>query len=711
MRKLLNSKIYLALGVGLIPTLAIASGNYIVKSQITKDIVQWFSQKSTFSASSVALEVERSQEENRAILALASNLIRQNQGEQALEELKNLEKTYPLLGPYILLKQGQAYQLTQETAKAEQTWKQLIANYPYSPAAAEALYLLGKTNPTYWEQAIEQFPHHPRTHQLIRKSLSKNPNQPRLMNLLVKYTPDEPGVTQIRDRLVAEYSHLLTPEDWEAIAESYWAKWDYGKAGRAYAKAPRNPRNLYRAGRGYHLGNSQQTARKFYLQLLQQYPDAEETGLGLRRLATIVNKKQALIYLDRVIANYPQEAGAALREKARILQALRSPAAATQAREILLTQYKHSDAAAEYRWSMARQEAKKGNLVAAQQWAQPIVFNNPNHSFAPKASFWIGKWAQKLGRKEDATKAFQVTLGRFPHSYYAWRSAVALGWDVGDFTKVRHIQPQVISKTKFIPPAGSQVFKELYQLGLEAEAWGQFQVEIANKKQLTVNEEFTYALMQLYRGQNLPGINKIWYLEQRTSPEERQQWEALRQTSQYWQSLFPIPYEDSIFKWAKYRQLNPLLVTSLIRQESRFEKEIRSFAGALGLMQVMPATGKEAAKNIGLANYSLTNPEDNINIGTYYLDFTHKTYNNNSMLAVASYNAGPGNVAKWVSRYGLKDFDEFVEKIPFRETKGYVVSVFENYWNYMRIYDPETAQLFQQINATQINATQINATQ
>ncbi len=701
MQKLLNSKTSLALGIGFLSTLTLTSCSYLIKSSTEKDTTEWFPPQQIFATAPAVLAVDRSETENRAILVSASNLIQQNQGQQALEQLENLEQTYPLLAPYILFKKGQAYQLAKENPKAEQTWKQLITKYPDSPAVAEALYLLGKTNPTYWEQAIEQFPHHPRTHQLIRESLNKNPNQPPLMNLLVKYAPDDQGVDGIRDRLVAEYSNVLTPDNWEAIGDSYWKKWDYGKAGRAYAKAPRTPRNLYRAGRGYHLAKSQQTAKKFYLQLLQQYPNAEETGLGLRRLASIVNKRQALTYLNRVIANFPQEADEALLEKAGILKALNSPVYASQTKEILLTQYKDSDAAAEYRWSMARKEAKKGNLVKAWQWAQPIVVNNPNNSLAPKASFWIGKWAGKLGREEDATKAFQATLGGFPHSYYAWRSAVALGWDVGDFTNVRDIQPQVISKTNFIPPAGSQVFKELYQLGLKAEAWGQFQVEIANKEQLTVNEQFTYGLMKLYRGQNLRGINKIWHLERRTSPEDRQQWQALRQTPEYWQSLFPIPYEDSIFKWSEYRQLNPLLVTSLIRQESRFEKEIRSSAGALGLMQVMPATGKTAAKNIGLANYSLTNPEDNINIGTYYLDYTHNRYNNNSMLAIASYNAGPNNVAKWISRYGLNDFDEFVEQIPFRETKGYVESVFENYWNYMRIYNPEIAQMFEQITAAQ----------
>ncbi|MDJ0532345.1 MAG: transglycosylase SLT domain-containing protein [Xenococcaceae cyanobacterium MO_207.B15] len=701
MQKLLNTKTSLALSIGFLSSLTLTSCSYLIKSSTEKDTTEWFPPQQIFATAPAVLAVDRSETENRAILVSASNLIQQNQGQQALEQLENLEQTYPLLAPYILFKKGQAYQLAKENPKAEATWKQLITKYPDSPAVAEALYLLGKTNPTYWEQAIEQFPHHPRTHQLMWDSLKKNPNQPRLMNLLVKYAPDDQGVDQIRDRLVSEYSNVLTPDNWEAIGDSYWKKWDYGKAGEAYAKAPRTPRNLYRAGRGYHLAKSKQTAKQFYLQLLQQYPNAEETGLGLRRLATIVNKRQALTYLNRVIANFPQQADEALLEKAGILKALNSPVYASQTKEILLTQYKDSDAAAQYRWSMARKEAKKGNLVKAWQWAQPIVVNNPNNSLAPKASFWIGKWAEKLGREEDATKAFQATLGGFPHSYYAWRSAVALGWDVGDFTNVRDIQPQVISKTNFIPPAGSQVFKELYQLGLKAEAWGQFQVEIANKEQLTVNEQFTYGLMKLYRGQNLRGINKIWHLERRTSPEDRQQWQALRQTPEYWQSLFPIPYEDSIFKWSEYRQLNPLLVTSLIRQESRFEKEIRSSAGALGLMQVMPATGKTAAKNIGLANYSLTNPEDNINIGTYYLDYTHNRYNNNSMLAIASYNAGPNNVAKWISRYGLNDFDEFVEQIPFRETKGYVESVFENYWNYMRIYNPEIAQMFEQITAAQ----------
>jgi soluble lytic murein transglycosylase len=632
-------------------------------------------------------------------LLLASQLIANDRGEEALKELEKLEKQDSELAPYILLARGQAYTLNKEDDRAVDIWQQLITNYPDAPPTAEALYILGKSDPAYWEKAIEKFAYHPRTQQLVRELLQKNPNSSQLMAILVKYSPDDAGVDLWRDNLVEQYSSQLTPQDWEAIADSYWLDWDYGKAGRTYAKASITSRNLYRAGRGYHLGHAKPIARQYYLQLLERYPQAEETGLGLLRLAEISDKQQALSYLDRVIRDFPQQAPDALIAKAKIFDTLKNSDAAQAARKVILTQYKTSEAAAQYRWQIASKYAETGNLIAAWQWAQPIAMDSPQSSLAPKAAFWIGKWAQKLGRQEDANTAFKSVLSRFPQSYYAWRSAVALGWNVGDFHTVRQISPQVVkAPEKIAPPAGSKIFQELYRLGLTEEAWTQFQSEIANKSELTVNEDFTLGLMELNRGKNLRGINRIWYLQDREEPEERQQWEALRQTPQYWQGLFPFPYEDTILKWSQQRQINPLLVTALIRQESRFEREIRSAADAVGLMQLIPDTARSAAQQVKLDNYSLTNPDDNINLGTYYLDFTHRQYQNNSMLAVASYNAGPNAVARWVDKYGLKDPDEFVEKIPYSETRGYVESVFENYWNYMLIYNPDMVKLFQQFD-------------
>ena len=689
MPTIFNKKKFYIIAIGLIVTML---GSKLI---LTKQS-NYFGKQQQFIAQPV-VAIDKDLTDTRNNFLLAADLIDRQQGEEALAKLQGLEREYPLLAAYVLLAKGKAYQLEQQQQKAESTWQELLREYPTSAAAAEALYLLGKSNPAYWQQAIAQFPSHPRTQEIIRQQLSENPNQPKLMAILVKYTPDDPGVDEMRDRLVKEYTSQLTSEEWEAIADSYWLKWDYGKAGKAYAKAPLTSRNLYRAGRGYHLGKDTTTAKQYYFKLIQQYPDDDYTGWALGRMATLGSKREGVTYLDMAIA-YPKHAPQALVEKAKLLEALNSPKSAKDARQTLLTDYKDSEAAAEYRWEMASKKAQSGDLTTAWQWAQPIVTDNPDSAIAPKAGFWIAKWAQELRRPEDATTAYKSVLTRFPRSYYAWRSAVALGWDVGDFTTVRDKVPQVVKASKIIPPGGSPTFQELYKLGLESEAWGQFQTEISDKSELSIADDFTLGLLKLDRGQNLRGINQIWYLQDRDSPEDKQQWQQLRQTPEYWQALYPFPYEDTILEWSKRRQLNPLLVTSLIRQESRFEPEIESWAGALGLMQVMPATGQDAAQTIGLSDYSLTNPEDNVNIGTYYLDFTHKKYNNNSMLAVASYNAGPNAVAKWVSRYGLQDADEFVEKIPYKETKGYVESVFENYWNYMLIYNPEVNKLFEQLN-------------
>ncbi|MFM8305808.1 MAG: lytic transglycosylase domain-containing protein, partial [Microcystis aeruginosa] len=312
--------------------------------------------------------------------------------------------------------------------------------------------------------------------------------------------------------------------------------------------------------------------------------------------------------------------------------------------------------------------------------------------------FWVGKWAQKLGKNQEAKQAFTYTISRHPHSYYAWRSAVLLGWDVGDFTTVRSYNPTTVKPaTRNDTPAGSEAFKELYRIGEDTDAWNLFQAEIVDPWNLTVDEQFNLGVYKLSRNQNLEGINLIWRLRERDTPEEREAWKVLRQNDKYWHALFPFPYYDTILEWSKDRQLNPLLVTALIRQESRFEKEIRSPVGAVGLMQIMPDTGKYIAGNTGNKSYSLTNPEDNIMMGTWYLDYTHGKFAGNSLFAVASSTAGPGAVSKWRQRFDFSATDEFVENIPFRETKGYIESVFGNYWNYLQIYNPEIQEQMKRV--------------
>ncbi|WNZ26232.1 transglycosylase SLT domain-containing protein [Leptolyngbya sp. NK1-12] len=636
----------------------------------------------------------KSIDRHRARYLLATDLIAQDRGGQALPLLDGLEKSYPVLEAQILAKRAQAQAATGDATEAEKTWKALIKQHPDDPATAEALFQLGRKDSKYWDQALEKFPAHPRSLEIVQARLEKDSKQPQLLLLLARHGIHLDGIIPVLNRLKKDYADQLKPEDWEAIAFAFWENAYYGSAGDAYAKAPPSALNLYRAARGAQLGERYQDAEQGYRALIQAFPNEKETGMALLRLADLADKpEEAISLLDQAIERFPEQAAEALLAKSKILQKQNSPQLALQIRQSVLEKYGNSEAAAKIRWEQAELLQQQGDLNGAWAWAKQIVEQNPDDELAPMAAFWAGKWATQLNQQTQAQEFFQHTLSRYPDSYYAWRSAALLGWDVGDFSTLRQKIPQVTKVGQRVTlPAGSEALQELYRLGQDRDAWTLWQVEFTNRLKPTVAEQFTDGLLRLSMDDHLNGIFMLSSLAWRETPEEQAEYKALKQQIGYWQALYPFPYMETIEQWAQQRQLNPMLVIALIRQESRFEPEIESSAGALGLMQVMPETGDWVAKQIGLQNYSLTNPVDNINLGTWYLDYTHREYTNNSMLAVASYNAGPGSVADWIKKYGLEDPDRFVEEIPFPETRGYVESVLGNYWNYLRLYNPEVSQ-------------------
>lgn len=644
----------------------------------------------------ITLAPVQAPDRSRARYLLATDLIERQQGKEALDWLEGLEKEYPVLAAHVLLKRAQAYQSIKDQKKANAAWKQVLEKYPDNPVAAEALYVLGLKDAKLWEKAIAKFPNHPRTLEIVQERLKKDPEQLSLWTMLLHYSHDDKVVSQAIDQLITKFRDQLTAKDWEAIAFNYWEKRQYEKAGLAYASAPSTPTNLYRSGRGRQLGGDKSGAIAGYQRLLNTFPEAKDTGLGLIRMAQLSSKPEdKIFYLDRAIEKFPDHAGEALLEKAKILDDSRSTKSASQTRKVALTKYGNSDAVTEFRWKAAKDIAKTGDYLSAWQWAEPIAKQNPDHDLAPEAGFWVGKWAMRLGRSQDAKTAFEFILSKYPGSFYAWRSATMLGLDVGDFNTIRQKLPSVVrSQERPKLPAGSPALQELHQLGQDKDAWILWQTEFDNFIKPTVAEQLTDGILLLAVGENIRGLHQIeslsWW---RDTPEEEVEITAFKQQPIYWHSLYPFPFLGYTEAWAQKHQLNPLLVTALMRQESRFETDIRSSAGAVGLMQIMPTTGKWVAQQISVTNYNLENPNDNIRLGTWYLNHTHDTYNNNSLLAVASYNAGPGNVSKWIEQLGLTDPDEFVEYIPFPETKGYVEHVFENYWNYLRLYNPQVAQM------------------
>jgi soluble lytic murein transglycosylase len=142
----------------------------------------------------------------------------------------------------------------------------------------------------------------------------------------------------------------------------------------------------------------------------------------------------------------------------------------------------------------------------------------------------------------------------------------------------------------------------------------------------------------------------------------------------FFKMYYPLKYGESIEKYAKERGLDPNLVRGLILQESYYNTEAKSRVGATGLMQLMPPTAKDHARSLRLpfAASRLENPKVNVQLGTFHLRMLVNMFGGNVYLAVASYNAGQGNVMKWRRAAPRKPTDEFLESIPFQETRNYV---------------------------------------
>jgi soluble lytic murein transglycosylase len=162
----------------------------------------------------------------------------------------------------------------------------------------------------------------------------------------------------------------------------------------------------------------------------------------------------------------------------------------------------------------------------------------------------------------------------------------------------------------------------------------------------------------------------------------------------YWEALFPKPYWADLRRSAADNGLDPYMVASLIRQESEFNPGAVSHANAWGLMQLLPATGKTEAKQVGIRHFStglLLEPTTNIRLGTRFLRKMVDEYNGQVEYALAAYNAGTNRVDDWraVGRYN--DITEFVESIPFTETREYVQAIVRNAQVYKRLYPTETA--------------------
>ena len=153
--------------------------------------------------------------------------------------------------------------------------------------------------------------------------------------------------------------------------------------------------------------------------------------------------------------------------------------------------------------------------------------------------------------------------------------------------------------------------------------------------------------------------------------------------------MYPLKYVSEITKYSEEYGIDPFLVLSIIKVESKFTTTAQSSEGACGLMQIMPETGEWIAKTILIEKYvieDLFDSKSNIRMGTWYMKYLLDYYNDDLCLAVAAYNGGMGNVSDWLEKGIWSGKLEDYMDIPFKETSKYVRSVDATYSMYKKIY-------------------------
>jgi soluble lytic murein transglycosylase len=158
----------------------------------------------------------------------------------------------------------------------------------------------------------------------------------------------------------------------------------------------------------------------------------------------------------------------------------------------------------------------------------------------------------------------------------------------------------------------------------------------------------------------------------------------------FWRLAFPLPYRAALVKYARGAGLDAYVVAALIRQESEFNAKAVSPSNAIGLMQIMPSVGRDLARKQHMRGFRpslLTRPEVNLRLGAFYFRRLIDAYDGKLEQALAAYNAGPSRVALWRGWSPASESFEFVETIPFRQTRDYVQIIERNAELYREIYD------------------------
>lgn len=412
------------------------------------------------------------------------------------------------------------------------------------------------------------------------------------------------------------------------------------------------PRALYWSGILANSENDSATAEKYFTKLYQDFPNNRLADDAIYHLHQMAEKNQN----------------------------------ASQAKKYhkMLTELGKGDMRCKFFFDDAYALFKKDEFKKAADLFTKAVTAEPTEDESyPQALYWQGRSLEKTGDKKNrisAMKSYQRVLREFPFSFYAILSARRMNTNVAapNLPRLNGNMPETgISYFALIDDFNQKGYHEIagniLDLALHAHPeWEQTHKEYLAKKLIeSGNYRKAIEIASEHFDSGVYGPIKA-------------------QTDPLFAAFYPLAYQDKIKIGHNHSTLPQGAIQGIMREESLFQKNARSWVGATGLMQLMPTTAqlvrKELPGNV-LLDQDLTDTETNIILGSTYLQNMKNYFDGQLPLAIMAYNAGPGTVRKWVRNFGDLELDEFIETIPLSETRGYVKRVMRSMYVYGRLYN------------------------
>ena len=597
--------------------------------------------------------------------------------EKALKSLKRLERKLPELKDHIYFVRADSEKNVGNIRQAKKLYKEIVIKSPrsiYEPKSKEkmseifiesgqfndavVLYKnLYETEPSIWEKAKY-------INKIAEVHIKKNDLRA-AFNTYRDIWTNHPQTTY--SRKIYEFSSragmIFTPTQYEirTRADNLFKLQLWEPALNEYEKLPRS--NDIKEKIGICLYHSARHWESH--EILKNISTPQAMFWKGRALNKIGRSGEAAKILSEVHLLYPNhklaskalyKAGIIEKERGRLTNA-------AKIYKTLIRKYPNSEEAPGAGLDLGKALYKRGMYSSALE-----IFSNfsyPKTSFYFQSSdYWKGKCLEKLGKKFEAFNIYRSIALTPYYTYHSFLARKKIGYE-----------PKIYSSGSYSNAFSDNIKKKKAILLAEMGIYDLAEAEIKQLEKEANSQEEKILISSLYeKTQN--------YYKSANIANNIQHPAAYKYA-------YPKPFSEQVETSSIRYGLDELLVYSLIREESRFNKKAVSRSNARGLMQLIPVTARETADRVGIYPFNLDmlfEPEVNVELGSYYLRGVLDRYRGEIPLALASYNAGPGRVAEWLREYRYAKIDEFIEEIPFEETRKYVKRILRSYGAYKALY-------------------------